>query len=359
MQGAHRAHRRRFRLDQRAVSPVIGTVLVLFIVLMAMAGILSWGVPAIQGLQEHAEFQSVLTQMIQTDQELRVLRDPQNTRRTPISMNTGQLNVYEGSRWVVAVHLDPDYTNLNVTGWESDTSSALVLRNFTATSNKNVTVDRVQGGTFTSSATTTTCTQDCAMTLSHRPNDNTTRIQVRMASVLKAEVWIFEAGRITYRLSTTDTTNRAHIEMGAVFQQQGTSLFLEETPTIKEPDFTVNPEDASYLFRALQLEGNTSASGKGRHQVLGHLVDNYGIARGRPSLENASSVRIQIDDSGAANTEGLLEEGFCNILDKQTYYTEGDGLCDNGDVNVVYNPGRKFTFELSQSVVNVDVDQFG
>lgn len=345
------------------MSPVIGTILILFIVIVAMGGILLWGLPAIQGLQDHAEFTSMLTQAHQVNADLLAMRDAGSAKPITLSMNQGSLGVFPGSRWVVTATADAAYSPIYFTKWEDDTG--LLVKSMPALAT-DVTVSKAVGGTFTL-LRDVDCNAggDCETGLAAAQiAGNTIRVQFKSGAVLKAEAWIFDAGRITYSMSPGTTENQLHIEMGAIFTQQGDRLYLEAQPRLKEPLFTVTPMDASYLVRAFQLEGDTSVGGKGRFSVFAQLDNNYGTTRGRPLISPAYTVRLQIDDSGAAATKGPLEEGFCNHFADLEYYTAA-AACDGGSVNVLYDPpdgagtnNGQLIYELNQAVVKATVQAY-
>src|SRR5687767_8285589 len=146
----HRERGRPFRRDQRGVSPVVGTILILVIMIISIGGIMAWGVPAIAGLQERAEYQAVLTQFLQMQSDVRGLRDPQNTRITQISINDGKLDFDLGSRWVVTGTTDADYNAMYLTGWDTadDTPDSLSVAGGVIGAAHKITVDRFIGGSI-------------------------------------------------------------------------------------------------------------------------------------------------------------------------------------------------------------------
>lgn len=353
---------RSFRKHAFAVSPIVGSVLILVIMILSIAGIIGWGVPAIQGLQDHAEFQSVLTQFLQMDSDVRNLRDPQNTREVRLSLAGGVLSFGTGSRWVVSAARDAAYNGFHLTGWEGSNPPSITVAGITLNANSQVTVDEVTGGSIT---TRTSCTGvGCStVSLGTAPNDvaldtDVARIQVKDGTV-RAEAWIVNAGRITYRQSSTGV-DYIHFEMGAVFTQRNTVFFLDESPSTKDPDYAVTPKDTNLFVRALQLTGAESIkSGKGRYPILFNLVDNYGSSRGRPSFDPATMVRYQI--------HGDLEAAFCNYYDARTNWENQDtggavAACPqegtSGFVNLRYGPGlERLTYDLNHAVVTTIVRQ--
>ncbi len=344
----------RFARQTAAVSPVVGTVLILVIVVMAMAGILAWGVPAIQALQHHAEYQSVQTQMLELNQEIRNLRDPQNTRVATLSIAGGSLAFGSGDRWAVSAMTDAAYPDYRVTSYQDD-DDTIILTGIPAAG--EATAERVVGGKFTLVADETCASAgSCTLNLEEHVTPvsiatDVLRIQYKESSIVKAETWILDVGRFTYTQAGTGSLN--HLEMGSSVLEQVTGTFMRQTPSIKEPVFGSTPEDRDFFVRVLQLTGTEGSSGRGEFSILVNLVDNYGASRGRPLLESTYFVRFQID--------GALEEAFCNhfLLEDPDYYSfTGGGSpadCSGGDVDVLYNPGaanQPFTFQLSQAVVS-------
>lgn len=352
---------RGFRKQDTAVSPIVGSILILVIMIMSIAGILGWGVPAIQGLQDHAEFQSVLTQFLQMASDVRNLRDPQNTREVRLSLAGGVLSYGSGSRWVISAARDAAYNDFHLTGWEGPNPASVTLGGIPPlTASSQVTVDEVTGGSF---ATRTSCTGvGCStVSLGTAPNNvaldtDVARIQLKEGTV-KAEAWILNVGRITYRQAFTGISY-IHFEMGAVFTQQDKVFFIDESPATKDPDYALTPEDTNLFVRALQLTGSAaSQSGKGRYPILFNLVDNYGSSRGRPSFDPATMVRFQID--------GDLEAAFCNYYDKRANWDNQNtggavAMCPDegtsGFVSLRYNPGAdRLTYDLNHAVVTTIV----
>lgn len=382
----HRERGRRgpFRRDHRAVSPVVGTILILVIMIISIGGIMAWGVPAIAGLQERAEYQSVLTQFLQMQSDVRGLRDPQNTRITQISVNDGKLEFDLGSRWVVTGTTDAAYEPLYLTGWEMDRPTTLTIAGGAlpgATS--KVTADLFNGGSIDpiSSCTGAGCSTinldgadaDALGDADFQEISTVLRIQIHEATGAKFEAWIINAGHLEYHLTERNLNNRIHFEMGAVFSQHTDFFYLEQAPTVKNPDYDLLPaEDISLFVRLLQLTGTVpqGVGGRGQFPIIFHLVDNYGAARGRPSFNPAESARIQI--------HGELEVPFCNYFEAQvdggvgwisevagvatacptdhnTWGTANINLRYEKDPTVPVVPPNNLIFDLSHSVVTTNI----
>lgn len=339
-----------FRRDRAAVSPVIGTVLILVIMIFSIAGILAWGAPAIQGLQESAEFNGVLAQFLQMDSEVRNLRDPQNTRIVTLTVGGGILTFGKGDRWVVTGMRDAAFDPLYLGGWEGSNPASLNLLGIDL-AGKQVSVDVASGGSFTNRFSCSSCANPISLGTAKLDTDSV-RIQVKSGGTVKAETWIINAGSIKYKVDSGSDRNVLHFAMGAVFSQQQDSFFLEESPTIKDPDYTVSPKDTNLFLRLLQLNGTAAAqTGKGRFPIVFNLVDNYGASRGRPSFDPATAARLQI--------HGELEAPFCAYLDARPGW-ESSGACPAsgtaGNVNLKFNRGSDgLVYDLNHALVTTIV----
>lgn len=353
--------RARWGDDRDGVSPVVGTILILVIMILATGGVMAWGVPAIQGLQDRAEYQNVLTQFLQMDSDVRNLRDPQNTRIARISMSDGYLTFGPGSRWVVSASRHADYNAFFLDGWENadPEPSSVVLMGGTVDATNQISVDKASGGTL-SNAWSCPGTDPCTNTVNLGGlvlGDDVIRIQLKEGTV-RWEAWIFDVGRLSYRLTQLNDQNQLHFEMGALFSQHDSYFYVQEAPTIKDPDYLIDTPDTNLFVRVLHLQGiDQAVAGEGRFPVVYHLVDNYGASRGRTSFNPAQMVRLQI--------HGDLEAAFCNYFDRRPGWEQEDGAGDpiacpatgtGGDVNLRFEKGANaLTYDLSHSVVRTSV----
>lgn len=352
-----RANRRatELRADEAGVTPVIGTVLILVIMIMAIAGILAWGAPAIEGLQESAEFNAAISQFIQINSEVRNLRDPQNTRIVTLTLGGGQLSFGPGDRWVVTGSRDAAFDGVYLTNWEGSNPPNINILGVDL-AGKQVSVDTALGGTFVNRYSCSSCTNPIPLNLG-RLDTETVRVQVKSGGTVKAESWIFNVGRFTYKVDQGSDRNILHFSMGAIFTEHANSFFAEEAPTIKDPDYTLSPKDTNLFIRLLQLNGSASSqSGGGRYPIVFNLVDNYGAARGRPSFDPATASRIQIN--------GDLEVPFCAFLDSRTGWENYNGAvlaaCPTsgsaGQVNLKYDRGSNgLVYDLNHALVTTIV----
>lgn len=350
--------RARWGDDRDGVSPVVGTILILVIMILATGGVMAWGVPAIQGLQDRAEYQNVLTQFLQMDSDVRNLRDPQNTRIARISMSDGYLSFGPGSRWVVSASRGSAYNGFFLTGWETVNPPTVDLAGGLVGAADQITVDEATGGTLANawSCAAGTCTNTVDL-MGLQLGSDVVRIQIKTGSV-QWEAWIFNVGRLSYRLTQLNDQNQLHFEMGALFSQHDSYFYVQEAPTIKDPDYEIDTPDTNLFVRVLHLQGiDQAVAGEGRFPVVYHLVDNYGASRGRTSFNPAQMVRLQI--------HGDLEAAFCNYFDRRPGWQQEDSAgaetaCPatgtGGDVNLRFEKGANaLTYDLSHSVVRTSV----
>jgi hypothetical protein len=380
--------------DPRGITPVIGSILILVIMIFAIGGILVWGAPAMAALQEQAQFESIVSQFMQTNSDVRSLWDPQNSKAVAISFKTGQLEFRKGDRWVVsaakaATGTETSWDGLRLSGWEGSNPTTLSVDGVGA--NRKITVDIAEGGVFTR---VTTCNSPCANPLLLGPaavcplpgqappvprraclDNDAVRIQLigEDGVTVKGESWIFNAGKLSYRYSDASQRSQVHFEMGAVFTQQDNVFFLQQSPSIKDPDYSPTVGDTNLYVRFIQLTGpDQNRGGSGRFALTFSLLDNYGPSRGRPLFDSppATMVRLQVN--------GPLESAFCGTFDAKPGWEQrnlatdaniaGAGDCSGTDatrnVNLFYDRNdaslqgplpQTLKFHLNQAQVNVIV----
>src|SRR5438874_5489109 len=95
--------------DDRAVSPVIGMILVLGISVVGIAAIMYWGLPAIDEMKANVEYRSVQTQFTELDstiQELVAGTTEKTAKRWDPAIQRGEFAVSNNTEgWVYATVL--------------------------------------------------------------------------------------------------------------------------------------------------------------------------------------------------------------------------------------------------------------
>lgn len=332
---------RRLLRDLGSVSPIVGSVLILAISVLGVAGVLYWGAPTIDRIQSRnaqSAMEGEFEGLRDASQELSV---PDHSRFPTISIAAGELRVQQGSRFMLTA--DHDATkptcDFHVTGWPAAGTSSVTV------------------GSTNCRAPTTTCTTPMAATAAcmeiYSVGGTTTVKQTvtlsgATASVsgadfskgdwmfrltdgnptptIYAEAWLHSSDQIAWSLKSSTGTRELYLDGGAIFSRSDGAWFLEKEAPLGDTSFGTGYY--GFWLRALVAGTYSSINGIGSHQVFLSLLGNA----------------VRIDATGVNklrfDVSGSLAEPWCNAflarnarLTNAAYAVDGSFPCANGGAN--------------------------
>ncbi len=360
--------------DDDAVTPVVGTVLVLLISMAGMGAILAWGVPTVQGIQD----QSALAAMQGEFSDIRLdtvqLTIVDTARTAFVTLSAGELSLEEGSRFAIAAmhnQVFPDTTtyetacDIRVTGWH-DTSDTLLVRELgdcgVITSGAVVGNDlgfqiaELVGSSVQTRAGALISGSGANWTI-QSPGDDFSTGDWRLRLVdadgeVHAQVFILGTKQLAWHLTTSVTDIDLNLEAGALFQVQHPIVYNLVPLRVNEEIFVTG----DHILEIPTYTGSPRAvTAPSDPQVFMQLQGSHARVVGQDTL------RVRYDISGE------LAEAWCNTLvfrsDKVTvgnYTALPTADCEDGDANgvrsVVFEPtASSFPFEFIQKRVFVAV----
>lgn len=369
----------RLRRADDAITPVVGTSLILVITVLGMAGVLFWGTPTLQGIQDRGSVVGMEGEFDELRRASRELSVPDASRVPTVVLEDGDLSLEAGTRMMVAVALDTAYMDcdFSVTGWETSQSTELFVDLTGCREAGNFLTWCVVGDCLEIHKVTGSSTIEQGDISWSNQGGNVYRGRYTGSDLdfdfadddwlvratdgastptVYAEAWILEQKRITWRLSTSVTDVQLHLEGGAVFEVEDGSYFLYRSAAIREDAFGSN----DHVLRLVTLLGTeTGSSGRGTPEVFMGLVGNHV----RTSTEQATQIRYAF--------HGDIAEAWCQSLlirngaldpsaDPLREYTP-DGACTDTTPHVLYRitdsvTGREtFPFEFLHARVTSSI----
>jgi hypothetical protein len=332
------------RRDAAGVSPVVGTVLVLAISVLGMAGVLYWGAPTIDRIQSRnaqAAIEGEFEGLRDASQELSV---PDHSRFPTVALPGGTLAVQQGTRFLVAA--DQDTANaacdLHVTDWSDSgankdrvTVSATGCRTPTTTCTPLPLASGVSclevysvGGTTTVRQTTSlsggTATISGANT---SRGDWLFRLTDGNASpVVYAQAWLHSTDQLAWSLKTSTTSRSITLDGGAIFSNSDGTYFLEKEAAIGDTSFGTGYY--GFWLRSLLASSYSAIDGQGSHQVFLSLLGNS------VRVDSNTVTKLRFDFSGT------LAQSWCNAmvgrnphLTNAAYAASAGFTCASGDAS--------------------------
>ena len=286
-----------------AVTPVVGTLLILAITIIGMAGILAWGAPTIENIQAQNAQSAIVGELEELRASAIELSIPDASRIPTINLPRGSLGIVQGTRMLVTANhvAGCDFRVTDWSGASPDTAVSFAGGPCTAT---RLEIHQVVGS---NTVLKTATNQGYAATLSVAGVDFAQGNWLfRLTNgatnpTIYAQAWLFDSDRVSWSLPTSSGGVAAYYDLGAVFSQDGVSVFLEKGPSLQENDFA--SDVYALRVRTLSDAGGTSGiAGQGSYQVFLGLVGNH------VRIDSPTVHKLRYD------FQGELAESWCGAL---------------------------------------------
>ena len=291
------------RLDGEAVSPIVGTLLVLAITVVGMAGIMLWGAPTIEAVQAQNAQVGIIGELEELRGSSIELSIPDASRIPTVNVARGTLGLEPGTRMMVTADHGAAACDFHVTGW-ADASPTTVSYSSTGCSGSHFEVLEVVGS-------------NSVRRLSETPLDGSATVAGAdfgegdwlfrlsngddLALVVYAQAWLVDNDAVVWALDTSQGGVSAALDLGAVFSRIGRADFVEKGPSLQESEFG----SGVYSLRLRTFNdtsGSAQISGRGSHEVFLGLVGTH------TRIDRADTYRLRFD------VAGLRGEAWCNLL---------------------------------------------
>ncbi|HID24991.1 MAG TPA: hypothetical protein EYP23_00785 [Thermoplasmata archaeon] len=298
---------RRVKLRNSAVSPVIGTVLTLVILVSAIGVVLSWGIPYIERLKVESEQKSVYSQFDLWDESLRdlVIEGVNATRINNFALNQGNLLLDTfGRRFVIYYFMKPGYDCILYDFNEY---------NFTIKANVSLpdTIDEViinwlenGGQEIHSNLSIKNDTDNVTISVSS-PLEKTVKMSFYNSSDVVAKAWVFNLGKLQWEASSSSGV------YGLRAENEGIMVSIPGQTTLQEGFIFYNKSNALFMTTSLIRGRMFSGNGPALYKVVTTLGESE-------VLENSAIVynlTLSIDGANADLWIRYFEDkGFSKVL---------------------------------------------
>lgn len=318
-----------FRRTEDAVTPVVGTILVLGITIVGMAAVLAWGAPTIEAIQA----QNAQVAMVGEFEDLRAssieLSIPDASRIPTVVLPRGTLGIGQGTHIMVTADHASSSCDFHVTNWNNAVPdlqasySGATCGTPGAGETKTLEVLQVVGSNTVTK--TTVANPAAAGTVGITTGDFGQgnwlfRLTNGAANpTIYAQAWLFDTDRVSWTLGTGRGTVAAYYDLGGVFSVDGPATYVEKGPSLQESD--AGSSVYSLRLRTLTDSGGSSViTGRGSYQVFLGLVGNYARING----DQGQAYRLRFD------LQGDLGESWCNTFLARNDSLAGDPYVEDG-----------------------------
>lgn len=380
-----------WRHDERGITPVVGTLLVLAITIIGMAAIMFWGAPTIERLRVSNTQSAMVGEFLDIRQSAAQLTIPDAARTPNINVPGGVLGFEPGTRFLIStmyneasgipsalISPDPDPTcDFHVTGWADSTPTTVSVPGFPGCgltvaagavcgSQVCIRVYRVLGASVAEQ--TVTYSAGSVSLVAPAPgiefgNSELTwlfRITSNAATpVTFGEAWLISSDLLYWKQHTASGEYESFFDSGAVFSGRGGALYIEERPLVQENMFGTGV--FSFWLYAMDAFEVGEITATGTYQVFVGLLSLH------PRVESLEVPFVRLD------FHGRLAEAWCgglvvrnNLLGfdgaNEGYIEQPGFTCAAGDASGVrslkYNdpdPRAEFPFQLVHATLRTSI----
>ncbi len=340
--------RRHAALDARddAVTPVIGSIIILGITVLGITGVVVWGAPALQELQERGAQAAMLGEFREVRRDTLILSITDSSRVPRLTIDQGTLALEAGTRYQITSNHHPTQTDcdMHVKDWGVGANNDRITVSFT-NCGASINIDdvgscgdpcfrvyQVSGpNTFEQTITATTVPSPLGSAVDSDVEvggvdftQGNWMFELGNAAGTDsyAQAWLMDSDALEWEL-IGGTERRLWFEMGAVFTETAGTIYLEEEPALAEQAFGTD----DFVIRVPVLSGTATAeSGPATPSLFLQLTGNHL----RVSETDTTLVRF--------DWEGGQAQAWCNTimlrqsdLDRNAAWAEAAGYtCDGG-----------------------------
>jgi hypothetical protein len=324
--------------DDEAVSPVIGTILLLAITAVSITVVMYAGKPILERLSDEGALDGMVGQFQVARSASMQLAGADAARSVPVQLAAGDVSIVDGGRVAVTVDRDnvgaftscdfhvsgwayargamaPNSLSYSASGCRAPTPAAACTPVIPPLPPACVPVGPTQSvleawfvrgpllqgvsisfgsGTLTKSSGTFDSASNWMFRLTNGDYSTATSLQVY------AEAWLLHTDELAWG-HTGKTSTQTQLVAGAIVSSQGGATYLDSPMAIEEEPSAAGTHEFSLHLPTLEGSPDGSINDPGRHQILLSLAS----AVGRDQLNDASAAsegatRLRLDFSGPA-----------------------------------------------------------
>lgn len=325
-------------MNDVAVSPVVGTVLMIAIMLATVSALLAWGVPAIQDMERRSQFRSARSSFVVLDGVVdEILPEPGSSRHARVPTENGGLDHRPDA--------DPFAIGWSFDGGEvtfDDLADDDAVLGFTTSLgvddcrfthfNASGTPDGVEVVSASVSGSSGTCTATRALNATHG-------VELRDSSdVALGEVWLFHPGRIRFVSTSAAGPFTLDYSNGAVASDRRGVEQLVDTPLLLQ----LEPEGMT--VGVIDLSGSNGTAGGSRARVQATLTSSA-VRADEETLRRVDLYPL-----------GEMADAWLRDLDTNARYDLDHA---DGTDHLRYEPGGDLPLTVTHYIVETDVTGVG
>jgi|TARA_B100001250_G_scaffold149688_1_gene128299 hypothetical protein len=334
--------------SEDAVSPVIGTVLILAIMITITGTMLAWGIPQIQQSEAYAIYTSSQNNLLNFDADLDhvILQGEGASRTSTVSFSSGSFVERSNLDEIKYYYTTVSWSNPTIVGVTNGATQFAMMDSKSEVSDYSVTLTYPNGTEWTGT-TSERIVSDFPYPLTYGTSaiysstTNTTQV---------GGFYIYGTDALSYRYSSVSGVFKMRMFNGGVVSKEpGGPFFVSSKPLVR----SVSSSEGLDSLTFYQTDYNLSSSAKS--VTAGNFIFDARNQGGRDVSLDVYSVRVGFsgDSSLALRNYYFNELGF---TPNTFYFTPAESLVGSSmgfEEDVVLSQSSAFDFRILERTINV------
>ena len=339
------------RESEDGVSPIIGTILIMGIMVTITGTMLVWGIPQIQQSEAYAIYTSAQNNLLNFDADMDhvILQGPGSSRTSTVSFSTGTFTLRENLDEIRYYYTTVPWSDPKIIGVKNGSTTFAMTDSKEVVSDYSVTLTYPNGTSWTGTTSSRLVTGFpeivYGVKATYTSTENTTQI---------GGFFVYGVDSLSYKYSSVSGVYKMRMfNGGLVAKEPGGNFFVSSQPLIR----SIENAD-SYASLSLYQTDYDMASSSPKSIMAG----NYNFeARNQGGTDNSAtiySLRMGFtgDSSLALRSYYLSNWGF----NSNTYYftsSESTTAANMGfEEDIVYSQDTAFDFRILERTIHVTLN---
>ena len=336
--------------SEDAVSPVIGTVLILAIMITITGTMLAWGIPQIQQSEAYAIYTSAQNNLLNFDADLDhvILQGEGASRTSTVSFSSGSFVERSNLDEIRYYYTTVPWSTPKIVGVENGVTKFAMTDESFVVSDYRITITYPNGTEWTGTTSDNLVTGFPALvygvvaTYTSTTNDT-----------LVGGFFIYGTDSLSYKYSSVSGVFKMRMFNGGIVSKEpGGPFFVTSKPLI----YTVSNSDSYDSFTIYQTDYNMSSSSKSL--TAGNFIFDARNQGGNDNLVEVYSLRIGFSGDSSTALQTYYTSTANNLGFKRTIFsfTPSESLIGTSlgfEEDVTYTQATPFDFRILERTINV------
>ncbi|MDC0526434.1 hypothetical protein OAO35_00585 [Euryarchaeota archaeon] len=341
--------------SDEAVSPVIGTILILAIMLTVTGTMLAWGIPQIQQNEAYAIYTSAQNNLLNFDADLDhvIFQGEGASRTSTISFSSGTFVQRSNLDEIRYYYTTVPWSNSKIVGVKSGSESFAIMDNLETVDNYTITLVYPNGTQWTGDSKDSYVSGFPALEYGVKATYTSTTNSTQVGGF-----FIYGTDSLSYKYASVSGVFKMRMLNGGIAAKEpGGQFYVSSQPLTRSVMSEETDKQESYdSLTFYQTDYNMSSSIKSL--MAGNYVFDIRNQGGDDNSLNIYSLRIAFDGDSSDAFERYYV-AYKNFEYTQNYFSKEDSMTvynnelSTSEIDVEYSQSTPFDFRLLERTIHV------